>query len=223
MSENVINPEDNHNEALGDEGGVNAIQDRPEHDAENAKNPKEGSDWLGGPQNGSETVGDSPKTIERLGDDDSRRLWPDQSAGAARGGTRRLLNPDETKAEAAEAVHRVVSNAASGADVLRFDEPCPAPAGAQLASACRPRGAVLRRPFVVLVVAILRPLPDVAQHVVEAHGVRFEAAHRRGIRVAIATVVDVPCFGIGDLIPRRLVCDIRIRARLVGIFSPEPG
>jgi hypothetical protein len=33
------------------------IQDPPEYNAENAKNPKEGSDWLGGPQNGDETPG----------------------------------------------------------------------------------------------------------------------------------------------------------------------
>ena len=33
----------------------NTIEDPPEYNAENAKNPKEGSDWLGGPQNGDET------------------------------------------------------------------------------------------------------------------------------------------------------------------------
>jgi len=33
------------------------IEDPPEYNAENAKNPKEGSDWLGGPQNGNETPG----------------------------------------------------------------------------------------------------------------------------------------------------------------------
>ncbi|HMF63693.1 MAG TPA: hypothetical protein VK608_06350 [Edaphobacter sp.] len=31
------------------------IEDPPEYNAENAKNPKESSDWLGGPQNGDET------------------------------------------------------------------------------------------------------------------------------------------------------------------------
>ncbi len=35
----------------------NTIQDPPEYNAENAKNPKEGSDWLGGPQNGNEDPG----------------------------------------------------------------------------------------------------------------------------------------------------------------------
>lgn len=35
------------------------IQDPPEYNAENTKNPKEGSAWLGGPQNGDETSTES--------------------------------------------------------------------------------------------------------------------------------------------------------------------
>lgn len=48
MTENAKNPTDQ-----------KTIQDPPEYNAENAKNPKEGSDWLGGPQNGNETTGKS--------------------------------------------------------------------------------------------------------------------------------------------------------------------
>lgn len=42
----------------------NIIQDPPEYNAENAKNLKEGSDWLGGPQNGNETPGEAEKTLQ---------------------------------------------------------------------------------------------------------------------------------------------------------------
>ena len=35
---------------------------------ENAKNPKEGSDWLGGPQNGDETPTESDFTHRRFGE-----------------------------------------------------------------------------------------------------------------------------------------------------------
>jgi hypothetical protein len=44
----------------------NTIQDPPEYNAENAKNPKEGSDWLGGPQNGNETPSGSDYTKHRF-------------------------------------------------------------------------------------------------------------------------------------------------------------
>jgi hypothetical protein len=45
----------------------NTIQDLPEYNAENAKNPKEGSDWLGGPQNGNETPSNSTEGAYSLG------------------------------------------------------------------------------------------------------------------------------------------------------------
>jgi len=48
MTENAKNPT-----------AQKTIQDPPEYNAEKAKNPKEGSDWLGGPQNGNKTPGKS--------------------------------------------------------------------------------------------------------------------------------------------------------------------
>jgi hypothetical protein len=134
-----------------------------------------------------------------------------------------LIPPGEAKAEACEAVRWVVPDATGRADVFRFNEPGPTATRAQLASACRPSRPVSRRPVVVFVITIFCPLPDIAQHVIEAQGVRFETTHRRGVSVAVGAVVDTPCFGVGDLIPCRLVCDIRIRARLIRIFTPEPG
>jgi hypothetical protein len=44
----------------------NTIQDPPEYNAENAENPKEGSDWLGGPQNGNETPSGSDYSKHRF-------------------------------------------------------------------------------------------------------------------------------------------------------------
>jgi hypothetical protein len=44
----------------------NTIEDPPEYNAENAKNPKEGSDWLGGPQNGNETNSEADYTKHRF-------------------------------------------------------------------------------------------------------------------------------------------------------------
>jgi len=44
MTENAKNPT-----------AQKTIQDPPEYNVENAKNPKEGFDWLGGPQNGDKT------------------------------------------------------------------------------------------------------------------------------------------------------------------------
>lgn len=35
------------------------IEDPPEYNAENAKSPKDGSDWLGGPQNGDENTSEA--------------------------------------------------------------------------------------------------------------------------------------------------------------------
>jgi hypothetical protein len=54
MTENAKNSA-GHNTTLDDDGGLGEIQNPPEYNAENAKNPKEGADWLGGPQNGNET------------------------------------------------------------------------------------------------------------------------------------------------------------------------
>jgi hypothetical protein len=53
--------------------------------AETTKNPKEGSDWLGGPQNGSETPGESyfiPKHRNEIPDEASKQA-PDRSGSQA--------------------------------------------------------------------------------------------------------------------------------------------
>jgi hypothetical protein len=55
MTENAKNP-----------AAQNTIQDPPEYNTENANNPKDGSDWLGGPQNGNETLTGSHYTKHRF-------------------------------------------------------------------------------------------------------------------------------------------------------------
>lgn len=51
------------------------IQDPPEYNAENAKNPKEGSGWLGGPQNGNEAPNGSDYTKHRFSEAPSGSDW----------------------------------------------------------------------------------------------------------------------------------------------------
>ena len=51
QSEGLSTPAKNANESPSEAYGVPSVM------TENAKNPKEGSDWLGGPQNGDETPG----------------------------------------------------------------------------------------------------------------------------------------------------------------------
>lgn len=53
----------------------NTIQDPPEYNAKNAKNPKEGSDWLEGPQNGNETLNESGYTKHRFSEAPSGSDW----------------------------------------------------------------------------------------------------------------------------------------------------
>ena len=64
----------------GHPGGVAAIEDPPEYNAESGKNPKEGSDWLGGPQNGNETPS-SPETTTQ--EDRGQLKWEEQRSSQA--------------------------------------------------------------------------------------------------------------------------------------------
>src|SRR5262249_57150588 len=64
----------------------------------------------------------------------------------------------------------------------RSEEPGPAAHDtARTVSALDPSRAVRRRAYVALVVAILRPLTDIAHHVVETEPVRGKRADRRGL------------------------------------------
>jgi hypothetical protein len=67
MTENAKNP-----------AAQKTIQDPPEYNAENAKNPKEASDWLGGPQNGNETPS---QDVDGSGGMWSGRGKPTEAAG----------------------------------------------------------------------------------------------------------------------------------------------
>src|SRR5271166_2577070 len=55
---------------------------------------------------------------------------------------------------------------------------------AQVTIAARPGRTVVRRSFVVVAPTILRPLPDVADHIVEAESIRGERPDRRGLLAA---------------------------------------
>ena len=59
--------------------------------AETTKNPKEGSDWLGGPQNGSEIPGESDYTKHRFNETPGNGGNGGNASGSGRGG-----NGDET-------------------------------------------------------------------------------------------------------------------------------
>src|SRR6185437_15500274 len=64
----------------------------------------------------------------------------------------------------------------------RSEEPRPAfHDTARTVSTLDPSRAVRRRADIALVVAILRPLPDIAHHVVETELVRRKGADRRGL------------------------------------------
>src|SRR6185369_3077889 len=73
---------------------------------------------------------------------------------------------------------RGVAVARGGADQARRIAPRAAAQDAALAIAGAPRRAVERAADVELVPAILDPFPDIAEHVVEAEGVRREARNR---------------------------------------------
>ncbi|RZU39306.1 hypothetical protein [Edaphobacter modestus] len=56
------------------------IEDPPEYNAENAKNPKEGSDWLGGPQNGAQIPADKAQGSDWLGGPQNGNETPSEAA-----------------------------------------------------------------------------------------------------------------------------------------------
>ena len=60
-----------------------------------------------------------------------------------------------------------------------------------------PRAAVARRPHVVVVAAVLHPLPYVAVHVVEPERVRRERAHRRRLPIVPGTAAPVAVGAVG--------------------------
>jgi hypothetical protein len=64
---------------------------------------------------------------------------------------------------------------------LRIDVPGTAADDTGLAIASCPRRAIRGRPNVVSVIAILHPLPHIAQHVIDAERIGLERADRRGL------------------------------------------
>src|SRR5262249_39141468 len=92
---------------------------------------------------------------------------------------------------------------------------------ARTVSALDPSRAVRRRADVALVVAILRPLPDIAHHVVETEPVRGKRADRRclpGIPLA-ATGVAVGIVGCNGVAPG--IGRLWPGARRILVFSPR--
>src|SRR5262245_48460772 len=99
----------------------------------------------------------------------------------------------------------------------------------QRAVALQPRAPVGWRAGIGWVPAILRPFPDIADHVVQPKCVRLEATDRRGVCVAVIAIMGgCPML----LLARRgrenraiagSIADVSVGARTVGVFSPGAG
>src|SRR5580698_1623704 len=101
--------------------------------------------------------------------------------------------------------------------VVRAREPRTAPKLALRAVAIDPGGTAARCSLIVIRPAIIHPLKNVAQGVIQAKGVRNERAHRGGLRVAVHTRLHHPA---GVALRCRLVGHIRVAA---GCVRVSPG
>src|ERR1700722_18982071 len=132
-------------------------------------------------------------------------------------GSRRKL-PDQPNSHAAGPVIGGEVVSVTGTHESRCAEPG-APAKLVLgAVAVRARRAVDRRALVVLVPAILGPLKDIPQHVVQAECAGFERADGRGVDIAIIAAEYGPA---GIPACRALVGHVRARARARSVRTPR--
>src|SRR5262245_43776236 len=132
-----------------------------------------------------------------------------RSASSARGprrsrnSTRRCARtcselPRDAKTEIEEpAVSGHEAVAVRDAGDLRVADPGPAAGDPQATIAALARSAVRGRALVVRIPAVLHPLPDVADHIVQAEAVRVEAADRRGLFAAPAAAGTVEIGAVG--------------------------
>src|ERR1700722_1499753 len=80
------------------------------------------------------------------------------------------------------------------------------------------RRTVDRRALIVFVPAILGPLKDIAQHVVQAECIGFEGTHGRGATIAVIAAEYVPA---GIPVCRALVGHVRARAGTRSVRAPR--
>src|SRR5262249_20180654 len=95
-----------------------------------------------------------------------------------------LMSCSDPEAEIAVPAHIVPSIASGWADVLRTSVPGTTAADMGVTRAiCGSRRAVLQCAVVVVVVAVLNPLPNVAEHVVDPEPIGSERADRGRLSV----------------------------------------
>src|SRR5688572_8561166 len=93
--------------------------------------------------------------------------------------------PDDTEADGAAAIVVREAVAVARSQVVRRREPRAAAHLAGCTIAVETRGAVARCATVRIAPAVLHPLEHVADHVVQAEGIRRESADRRALHVAV--------------------------------------
>ena len=85
--------------------------------------------------------------------------------------THDLIGPGNTETDVAEPARSGEPVAARGTQVLRIDEPGTAPRHPHVPITCRPSTTVGRRAVVIVIPAILRPLPDIFVHIMKTESV----------------------------------------------------
>ena len=92
--------------------------------------------------------------------------------------THDLIGPGNTETAVDAPDRSGVPVAATGAQVLWIEIPGTAPQHPPGTVACSPSTTIRWRTIVVLLPAVLRPLPDIAAHIIQTSRVRFLPCHR---------------------------------------------
>src|SRR4029077_11361344 len=82
-----------------------------------------------------------------------------------------------------------------------------------------PSRAVRRRAVIIVVIAVLGPLPCIALHVVEAEGVRRKAPDWRRMSIAIIAGRNRPITGTRYRALRRLICAVAVAAQIFLVIA----